>query len=185
MVKFEGMNKRALVLLSTFLLTLVITTSVFAYTFTVQSTTIGVTAVTSDFAEVSENGTDFDYAIMGRVRGKIDGGTMFNIVRDSNYTGDLEVNVYLANAPDLTEDYSFWMLMIELQDINGDRVDEANSMRVLSLNTPKATFYCDNFTTGDDRYIEVLSGGYRTFCGTWLTGEDPVIVCQAVQASSY
>ena len=185
---FEEKSRRGLVVLGALLLTLFITGGLFAYAAITTSTEIGVTAVSADFAEVSENNTlsPASYTILGRVRGKIGSGNLFDVTRTSGYTGDIEVNLYLANIDELTQDYSFWMLRLELTDINGSPVDKDHGPQVLSLNNASVSFACDNWTE-TTRYIECEGGSYRALPSDIWSGQayDPLIFCQVNQAGSH
>ena len=160
-LSFEEKGGRGLVLFGALLLALAVTGGLFAYTYTSTSTTITVTLGSSDYADISANSTP-DYTILGRTRGTIAAATLFNVDKNTSYSGDLEVNVYLSNVDELTKDYSFWMMRLELQDVGGSKVDIETITQVLSLDNPMVSFACDNWTAFD-RYIKVLGGSYRAF----------------------
>lgn len=178
---FEEKSRRAAVLLGSLLLALVITGGLFAYAYTVASITITAGAVTSDFAAVSANATGVaSYSFWGKQRGAIESGMLFDITRESTYTGDLEVSVYLSNVDELQKDYAFWMLRVELTDINGNKVDQEGATQVLSLDSPFASFICDNWTA--TRYVECEGGSFRAFPAVHgLTGYNPLIFCEVLQ----
>jgi len=180
-LSFEVPSRRGLVMLGAFMLTLAVTSGVFAFTYTTTSKTITVGVGAADFASITDNGTSFDYTILGRHRGAITGGTLFNVTRTTGYTGDMEVNVYLSNIDELTRDYSFWMMRLQLQNNSGTPVDVEGITQVLSLDSPVVSFAVDNWTA-NDRYVVVLGGSYRAFPFAWLSGEDPVLFGQVVQA---
>jgi len=50
---------------------------------------------------------------LGAVNGKIGSDVLFDVTGDSNYTGDVEILVSLANADDMVDEYRFWMTRIE------------------------------------------------------------------------
>jgi len=178
-LSFEEKSRKGLVMLGALLLTLVITGGLFAYTYTTDSTTISATAVASDYADVSANAS-ISYTFHGRERGKIDGGMLFDVTRASGYTGDLEVNVYLANVDELQNDYSFWMLRVELTDSANVSKDLEGITQVLSLDNPFVTFICSDWAV--PRYVNALGGTYRAFPNVHgLTGYNPLIFCQVNQ----
>jgi len=181
-LSFEEKGSRGLALLGAFLLTLAITGGLFAFTYTTTSKTITVGVGVGDFASVSDNGADLDYTVLGRVRGTMGPGLLFDVLKTTGYTADLEVNVYLSNIDELQKDYSFWMMRLQLTDAAGNPVDIESSTQILSLDTPFVTFACDNWTEGTYRYIECEGGTYRAFPFSWLSGENPQIFAQVVQA---
>ena len=173
-------NRGAKVILGALILTLVVTGSAFAYAYTTTTQTIGATAYATDYADVSSNAS-ISYNFHGRQRGIIGAGVLFDITKASTYTGDLEVNVYLSNVDELQKDYSFWMLRVELTDINGNKVDQEGATQILSLDSPFASFICDNWTAA--RYVECEGGSFRAFPAVHgLTGYDPLIFCEVLQA---
>lgn len=177
MVKVK--NKRAAVLLISLVATLVITGSLFAYAYTTTTTTISATAVSADYADVSSNAS-ISYTFHGRQRGRIPGGILFDVTRTPTYTGDLEVNVYLANVDELQRDYSFWMLRLALTDTANNSVDMEGVTQVLSLDNPYVTFICNDWTV--PRYVNALGGTYRAFPNVHgLTGYNPLIFAQVNQ----
>ncbi|MBI4302977.1 MAG: hypothetical protein HY665_01365 [Chloroflexi bacterium] len=181
-LQFEEKSKKGLLLLSAFLITLLVTGSLYAYTSLVTSTTISVALGSSDFASVSVNGSGpAGYTLLGRRVGSIGAGTLFNIERATGYTGDLEVQVYLSNIDELVQDYSYWMVRVEIQDASGTRVDSEDLTAVLSLSSPIASFAVTNWT--DTRYVSITGGAYRALpFGMGLSAYDPLILGQVVQA---
>jgi hypothetical protein len=180
-------STRAVVLLGSLLLTLVITGGLFAYAYTTDTASIAVEAASGDFADVSANGTDLSYDIQGRVKGAIVAGGLFDITRDTNYTGDLEVIVSLANADKLVENYSFWMMRVEFTDSGLTKVDAENMTQVISLNNPEVTFYVDSSDLTGTKYVRTPGGSFRAFpaAGGLENGDDydPMLFCTVVQAT--
>ena len=183
-------STRAVVLLGSLLLTLVVTGGLFAYAYTTDTASIQVDAVSVDFADVSENVTgvaSLSYDIQGRVKGAIGAGGLFNITRDTNYTGDLEVIVSLANADKLVENYSFWMMRVEFTDSGLTKVDSENMTQVISLNNPEVTFYVDSSDLTGTKYVRTPGGSFRAFpaAGGLENGDDydPMLFCTVVQAT--
>ena len=177
---FETSSQRGLALVGALLLALAVTGGLFAYTQTTATKTITATGATSDYATVSDNGTDLDYSVLGKQRGTIGSGVLFDIVIDSAYTGDLEVQVYLANPDELQTDYSSWLIRLELEDAGGTKVDEGAHTLVLSLDNPVVTFEVDDWTQ-DDRYVKCEGGSWRAFGHGWVDGDAPLIFCNVLQ----
>ena len=187
----EGNAKRkGLMLLSAFLLTLAMTSGLFAYTYLVDTATIVTAVATADFAEVSENASfDADYSLLGGVNGKIGSGIMFDVTGDGNYTGDVEILVSLANADDMVDEYRFWMTRIELTDAaTTTMVDKEGITKVISLQKPSTSFVVDSANiTGKTVYVYLAGGSYKTFPFIQMNGnhDDPLFFCEVIQASQY
>jgi len=182
---FEERSKRGLVMLGTFLLALALTGGLFAYTQTTLSSTITVTAGGADFANVAANTTP-DYTILGKLRGTISTAMLYSVNVTSGYTGDIVVNVYLSNADDLEKDYSSWMMRLQLTDVSGNPIDTLASTDIISLDKTFASFEVDtgaNLTVPG--YIECDGGSFKAFSSGWLSGENPIIFAQVIQAGDH
>ena len=83
--------------IGTLVAALAITGGMFAYAFTTQTTTLGAVSISSDFANVTVNNTVPNFAVLGSYRGRIPQGQLFEVSPSANYSGDLQVNVYLDN----------------------------------------------------------------------------------------
>jgi len=141
-----------------------------------------VTGGTTDFADVYTD-TSENYTVLGKFRGAISAHTIFHY---DTYSGspDVEVQVYLANPEELSNDYSFWMLRLVTSDNAGygAPMDMEGITKVLSLSNPVVTFTSDN-TVAYTSYIYSPGGAYRSFPSSWITPEQPVIFCKVVQRS--
>lgn len=186
---FEEKSRRPLVLLGAFLLALVITGGLFAYTQTTMLATITVTGGTTDYSTITANATP-DYTVLGNFRGTIPTAVMFDVTRDSAYTGDLVIDVYLSNADELEVDYKSWMMRVEFTDAAGNPIDTQGKTEIISLDKPFASFEVDtgaNMTAGVGftAYIECDGGSYKTFGSGWITPEQPQIYANVVQAGDH
>ncbi len=122
-LSFAEKSRKGLILVGAFLLALAVTGGVFAYTYTTASVTISAIA-DSDYATVAPEETiEFTTRVFGHYRGEIPSGKVFKITPDDDYTGDLNVKVYLANADKLTLAYKHLNMKFEIQDANGEVVD--------------------------------------------------------------
>ncbi len=174
---------KGLVLLGSLLLTLAITGGLFAYAYTTRTTTITVTGGAADYATITDN-TSLNYAVLGRLRGTIGTGTLFNISKDGTYTGDVEVQVHLANVDELTKDYSWWGIRLELQDSSGAPMDIQGETQLLTIDNPIVSFYSENATPLTS-YLYCDGGAFRAFPFSWLTPYDPLLFVQVVQAGAH
>ena len=188
---FEERSRRGLVMLGAFLLTLAITGGLFAYTATTDTVTIGVSAVSAEFAEISANNSVVynTSTIVGDVIGKINAGVLFDVSKETNYTGDVELIVSLANADELVQEYKFWMVRLKLTDGSDTTLgyDTNNSTQVISLKNPSVTFSVDSANLSVTRYIHCIGGSYKTLSSSvWAgSGFDPMIFAGVAQAGAH
>jgi hypothetical protein len=148
---------------------LVVTSGMFAYAYTAASTSITATTGSADFASISANNTVAGYTIFGSYRGTIGSGTLFNVTPSTGYTGDLQVNVYIANPDELGKNYGLWMLRVRLVDGSDDYQDMEAYAKVLSLNNGVVSFISDNLTAGTTYFVKTTGGVWRSFPWVYLT----------------
>ena len=138
---FEEKSRRGLAMLGAFLLALALTGGLFSYTQTTTTTTIDVTGGSTDYASISANTTDRpDYVLLGKHRGTIPEGSLFDVTVDSNYTGDIAVNIYLSNPDELSNDYNSWIMRVNFANSANTSVDTQGSTELISLDAPMCTF---------------------------------------------
>lgn len=191
-VSFEKKKSRKPVLIGAFLLATALTGGAFAYTWTTASATISATA-DSDFASVAPAGSlpSFSANLFGKYRGVVPSGDLFTVTPDANYTGDLEVKVYLTNVSALTKAYQYLNMELELWDsadpaVNVYAGETGHTYQLLTLDNGVATFDLE-FDAGTSPYVVKLSsGGYMTNPRSpidWNAGYDvaPVLYCEVTQ----
>ena len=153
---------------------LLVTGSMFAYTFTTATATIGVNAPTSDFAEVTAANATALAALTPTVFGKYTGtwpsGTLFTITPDASYTGDLVINAYLTNTGALIRYYEHLNMSLEFWDSDNTSADEQGIVQVLNLQNSSVLFTWDNGTGSSPYKVELTGGGYRLHPWKSLTG---------------
>jgi len=93
---------------------------------------------------------DYKFAV---IEGNIPTGDLFIVTPHSEYTGDLEVKVYLINTGALIKAYRYLNIKLDLEDA----VEE---FQILSLNNGMATFNMENYT-GDNYTLSVSGGSYN------------------------
>jgi len=195
-IKYKRNRKmsRGMVFLGATLLALVITGSVFAYGWINASTTIGVTAASSDFAAVTANTDDPpNWTPYGFFKGSIAGPkSIFDVdTATSGYTGDLVVTVSLANADQLVKCYRVLALKIALVDasdnstidINESGLGDADDYALLTLDNGAVNMFPDG--SAGSMLVQVKSGFYITHiykAANWGSNyEDPVLFCEVAQ----
>jgi len=174
--------------LGALLLSLAVTGGLYAFTYTSASQTISVSAATTDFGTVAANASPTQSALLGAVRGQIGTAIMFNVATADGYTGDVEVQVTLANPDEMSEDYSFWVLRLALTDSTGaTNKDIEGITKVLSLDNPFVSFAVDSANlTGTQVYVYSEGGSYRAFpFALGSGGATPLIFSQVVQADAH
>lgn len=149
---------------------LMVTGGVFATTYTTATATIGVTAVESDFAEATANVTVLAPTVFGKYAGTWPSGTLFTVVPDASYTGDLVIRAYLVNTGELSRYYEHLNMSLEFTDNTSAIADEQAITQVLTLDNSEVLFTWEN-GYGDSPYkVELTGGGYRLHPWKTLTG---------------
>ncbi len=150
---------------------LAITSGVFAFTYTTATTTIGVTVVESDFAEVSANLTGYSAPqVFGKYSGTWPTGTLFDIAPDPSYNGDLVIQVYLVNTGDLVPYYQHLNMVLEFQDRDNIIADDQGIAQVLNLQNAAVTFDWSSVNGTKPFYVKLTGGGYRLHKWKTVTG---------------
>jgi len=162
---------------------LVVTGGAFAYTFTTATATIGVTAPTSDFANITAGSSITAPTVFGKFTGTWPSSTIFDITPTENYTGDLVVTVYMINTGQLVRQYQHVNMMLEFQDSTNSTVDEQGIVQVLNLQNGQVMFTWENLTGTPPYKIALTGGGYRLHPFKSLTGGSyqPQIWCEITQ----
>jgi hypothetical protein len=167
------------------LLALTVTGGLFAYAFTSRTTTLGAVSLSSDFAAVTVNNTVPNFNVLGSFRGRIPQGNLFAIT-PSDYSGDLEANVYLDNIDQLTSKYGMLLMRIKFVDSANATVDVEGIAKPLSLQNGVVSFTANGLTANTTYYIQTTGGVYRTFPWAYLNVSGgsyiPSITCEVVQA---
>ena len=150
---------------------LVVTGGMFAATFTTATATIGVTAPTSDFAEVTaENVTALAPTVFGRYTGTWPSGTLFTVTPNAEYTGDLVIRAYLVNTGALIRYYEHLNMTLQFTDNTSAIADEQGVIQVLNLQNSEVLFTWANTPSGSPYKVELTGGGYRLHPWKTLAG---------------
>lgn len=162
-----------------------ITGSVFAYTFTTATVTIGVTAIQSDFANVTANLSAWTAPkAFGRYTGDWNPPlTLFEVSPHGEYTGDLVVHVYLANTGDLIQRYHHVNMALEFRDNTDTIMDDQQEIQVLTLSNADVLFEWSSGNGTPPYYVKLTGGGYRLH--PWKAGAgggvQPQVWCEVTQ----
>ena len=171
------------ILLIALVVLVVVTGGMFAYTFTTATATIGVTAPTSDFANITAGSSITAPTVFGKFTGTWPSSTIFDITPTANYTGDLVVTVYMVNTGQLVRQYQHVNMTLEFQDSTNSMVDEQLTAQVLNLQNGQVMFTWENNTGTSPYKIALTGGGYRLHPFKSLTGGSyqPQIWCEVTQ----
>jgi len=184
-----GTLRRCLII--ALLATVAVTGGMFAYGYTTQVASITGTSQDWDFGNVTANDTSgMDFDVFGSYRGKIDAGTVFTVDHDTNYSGDIQVNVYLSNLDELS--WKYGMLLLRLALVDPDNVTDYQDVEMiekpLTLNNGVVSFTCDNLTALANHAVYCKGGVYRSFPWAYLSNHSsdgsfsPQLTCEVVQA---
>lgn len=150
---------------------LLVSGGMFAATYTTATATIGVTAPTSDFAEVTaENLTALAPTVFGNYSGTWPSGTLFTVTPDAGYTGDLVIHAYLVNTGALSRYYEHLNMALQFTDNASAAADEQGITQVLTLDNSEVRFTWAHGTGGSPYTVELTGGGYRLHPWKSLTG---------------
>jgi len=192
---FARARGKGILMVGALLLTLAATGGIFAFGWINATTTLAVTAATSDFAAVTANTSDpLTWTPYGFFKGSISGPKpIFDVdTSTSGYTGDLVVTVSLANADELVKCYRVLALKIELVassdnstiDINeSGGSGDADDYSLLTLGNGEVNLFPDG--SAGAMTVRVLSGFYITHiykAANWSGNyEDPVLFAEVAQ----
>ena len=185
-----GKSKLGRYLLTALLLSLAVTSGLYTYAYTTDTASITVTSGGADIATITDNVTVPEYKLLGHHRGSISAGRLFDITADDDYTGDLEVMVYLDNIDDLSGYYGMFLLRVGLYaSDNTTKLSLSGIDKPLTLNNGAVQFMSvntSNFTPGTTFHINTTGGVYRTFPWAYMSGSDyePSLTAEIVQAGS-
>ncbi len=170
-------------LLIALLAVLVVTGGMFAYTFTTATATIGVTAPTSDFANITANSSITAPTVFGKFTGTWPSASVFTIEPDPSYQGDLVITVSLINTGELVRQYQHVNMEIQYTDNTGALADEGARTEVLNLQNAQVLFTWTSGNGTSPFTVDLVGGGYRLHPFKTLTGGSyqPQLWCEVTQ----
>ena len=117
----------------------------YAYAFTLTSATMSVTATTGDIVTVNATETQPDWQSIlddltseNKTCGEVPTGDLFTVTPNPAYTGDLDVNVYLANTDNLSKAYHYLNMKVYME--GSEEADETPNYQLVTLDNGRATF---------------------------------------------
>lgn len=189
-------KSRTPMILGALLLSLLISGGVFAFAWTSANASIGAIAK-NDIAEVSVESIPDLGNVWGHYRGEIpaDGNPVdvFKIDIEDEYTGDLQVDVYLTNVHDLSKVYKHINMKLQLVDYEGDVLHSTSGheWELLTLENGRVKLDLDKSlisspTDNSIVYVKLLGGGFTTHNQELMPWSDgyaisPVMFCEVTQ----
>ncbi len=172
LIKGAGKSKLRLYFTTALLLSLAVTGGLFAYAYTIASTSLTVGTVSSDFGNItaSTNDTVPAYTPFGTYRGRIGAGNLFDVAPETGYQGDIGINVYLDNIDQIGYKYGMFMVKLRLVNSANQSMDVDGVDKPLTLHNGVVSFTSNNMTGGPTYRIYCVGGVYRTFPWAYLTG---------------
>ena len=161
----------------------VVTGGMFAYTFTTATATIGVSAPTSDFANITANTSITAPTVFGKFTGTWPSAPLFTITPDPNYQGDLVITVSLINTGELVRQYHHLNMELQFKDSTGALADEGSRTEVLNLQNAQVLFTWTSGNGTSPYTVDLVGGGYRLHPFKSLTGGSyqPHLWCEVTQ----
>jgi len=154
-------GKRKFYVLAALLVALAVMGGTFAHAYTTASTTISMTAPSSDFATVTAGTGPTAPTMFGSFTGTWPSGTLFTITPAAGYTGDLVIRVYLTNAAALSRYYENSNMLLEFLDSSNTTADEQQSGQDLTLDNGGVEFTWANGTGTGPYTVQLTGGSYR------------------------
>ena len=166
MVKQWAKNtKRRLYLVIALGLILVLSGGAFAYTYT---TAVGTISVGEPSADVATSNTSASQPDWGSVTdnlsenttcGEVPTGDLFDIIPNAAYSGDIQVDVYLTNAANLTRAYKYLNMKLYLE--GSEESGETPGYRVLSLQNGRANFSLSGITSSSKSWTQTTQSDFE------------------------
>lgn len=188
-------RSRIPVFVGALLMALVVSGGLFAYTWTSANVTIGATAK-SDIAEVSVENTPTIGNVWGHYRGECENTPtqVFKIDLDE-YTGDLQVDIYLTNVHDLSKVYKHlnlsWRIVYEDLPANPGTYLPIHSttnheFELLTLENGRIKLDLEFGADEEPYYLELTGCSYTTHnqeLMPWTAGytTDPIVFAEVIQ----
>ena len=182
-VSFPNKRGKRLPLIGAILIDLAITGGLFAYTATTTTVSLALSG-TSDFAAVTAAGAPPTWTVWGQYKGAVTAGELFTVTPEASFTGDMVVQLTLANSQDLVETYRPLVLEIEIYDSHAVPV-QVGTTEYLTLGKGDVTIEIDQTGLTTPYTVEITGGSYVTNREGWTAGsEDPSILCEVIQKGS-
>ena len=157
--------KRKFYLLVALGVTLILSSGVFAYTYTTAVGTINVGEPSGDIATVNASASQPNWSSVtanlskNTTCGEVPTGDLFDITPNAAYSGDIQVSVYLTNAADLIKAYKYLNMKLYLE--GSEEADETPDYQVLSLQNGRANFSLAGITSTSQSWTQTSQSDFE------------------------
>ena len=137
----EGNTKKKFYLIMAFLIVLIISGGIYAYTYTTAVGTINIAEPTGDIITFNASATQPDWNSVlsaNTTCGEVPSGNLFDITPSAEYSGGAMATVYLANTGDLIKAYDY--LNIKVYIYGSEEAEGTPNYRLLTLRNGNANF---------------------------------------------
>jgi hypothetical protein len=166
MVKqWERIGSKRLYLITAFLLVLIISGGVFAYTYTTAVNTIGIAEPTADIATSNASSSQPDWSPVtdnlsaNTTCGEVPTGDLFDITPTAAYSGDILASVHLTNVGALTKAYQY--LNMQVYTANSVSANETPNYQIVTLQNGQATFSLVGLSPSVGSWTQTSQGDFQ------------------------
>ena len=181
-MKIIKKGKRNLFLLGALALALVITGGIFAGAWFMHTGQDSPT-LEADFADVTVDATKIGTLLPDPISGGTWGNVtaqsaIFTITPDAagtgNYTGDLRVTLYLADAGELSQSFQHLNIEVTCSDTTGGGA----AQQLLGLDNAKVAFPVSGYSAGASITISTIGGSYHAYDTIEAFSGDLTLYCE-------
>ncbi|MEE9365258.1 MAG: hypothetical protein V3W44_01095 [Dehalococcoidales bacterium] len=146
-------------------LILILSGGAFAYTYTTAVGTISVGEPSADVATCNTSASQPNWSSVtdnlseNTTCGEVPTGDLFDVTPNAAYTGDIQVDVYLTNAANLTSAYKYLNMKLYLE--GSEESGETPSYRVLSLQNGRANFSLSGITSSSKSWTQTTQSDFE------------------------
>jgi len=164
--QWERRAKKKLYLITAFLLVLIISGGVYAYTYTTAVGTINVAQPTADVATCNASASQPDWSSVtdnlseNTTCGEVPTGDLFEITPNPAYTGDLLANVNLTNVGSLIKAYQY--LNMKVYVAGSASANETPDYQLVSLQNGQANFSLLGLTATTGTWTQTTQGEFES-----------------------
>ncbi len=166
MINQWGRNTRKrFYLTAAFLLVLIISGGIYAYTYTTAVGTIDIDAPTADIASCNETVTQPDWSSVtdnlseNTTCGQVPTGGLFSISPNPSYTGDLLASIHLTNVGSLIKAYQY--LNMQVYVAGSESANETPNYKLLTLQNGQASFSLLELTATSDTWTQTSQADFE------------------------
>ncbi|MEE9399494.1 MAG: hypothetical protein V3V23_04420, partial [Dehalococcoidales bacterium] len=163
--QWQRNGKRKFYLALAFLLILIISSGIFAYTYTTAVGTIGIASPTGDIATVNTTAIQPDWGSVtdnlseNTTCGEVPPGDLFTIIPNPVYSGDLLASIHLMNTGSLIKAYQYLNMQVYVE--GSVSASETPNYQLLTLQNGQATFSLLGLTPSSDTWTQTSQADFE------------------------